>query len=162
ALIGAQDDNEVPGPTNRIGAAYVFTRSGTTWSQQGPKIVASGLPQLAHFGSAVALSGDGGSAVVAGANGAFFFARSGNTWTQQGPMVAPAPNAVPSVALDRLGHTALISTYNTSTSAGGVFVFVRQGNSWMQQDGSILPGGVSPNGNRLRVAIDDDATTAIL
>src|SRR5262249_25540003 len=39
------------------GAVYVFTRTGTTWSQQA-YLKASNTAQNAHFGASVALSGD--------------------------------------------------------------------------------------------------------
>ena len=44
ALVGGWGDNE-------IGAAWVFTRSGTTWTQQGSKLTASdGLAGTQKFG----------------------------------------------------------------------------------------------------------------
>jgi drug/metabolite transporter superfamily protein YnfA len=82
------------------GAAYVFTRSGSTWSQQA-FIKASTADTFDYFGNAVAISGD---TLVVGAQGeassstgvnsipnnlaelagaAYVFARSGSTWTQQ-------------------------------------------------------------------------------
>jgi len=47
------------------GAAYIFTRSGTTWTQQS-KIQASDVEASDFFGYSVAISGD---TVVVGANG---------------------------------------------------------------------------------------------
>ena len=77
-------------PRASVGAAWVFTRSGTTWTQQGPKLVGTGAAGDADQGVSVALSGDGNTALVGGAgdNGsegaAWVFTRSGTTWTQQG------------------------------------------------------------------------------
>ncbi len=63
AVIGDQNDNNSTG-----GAAWVFTRSGTTWSQQGPKLVPSdvsgGTPSSA---SACRISADGNTVLI-GAN----------------------------------------------------------------------------------------------
>jgi trimeric autotransporter adhesin len=85
---------------SRAGAAYVFTRSGVTWSQQA-YIKASNTRSEASFGSALALSGDtlavgapyetssatgvNGSQAATGSNygAAYVFARSGTTWSQQ-------------------------------------------------------------------------------
>lgn len=53
------------GNSNRTGASYVFTRSGTTWSQQ-QKLTASGAATDDQFGFSVALSAE---AVVVGAPG---------------------------------------------------------------------------------------------
>jgi hypothetical protein len=55
ALVGAHDDDTAAG-TN-AGSVYVFTRSGSTWSQQA-KITASDGAATDRFGISVALSGD--------------------------------------------------------------------------------------------------------
>jgi hypothetical protein len=73
------------------GAAYIFTRSGTTWTQQ-QKIQASDKQGNDEFGKSVAISGDGNTAIVGAledtggdgdAGAAYIFTRSGTTWTQQ-------------------------------------------------------------------------------
>lgn len=86
--------------SNGSGAAYVFTRSGSTWSQQA-YFKASNNGVADHFGLSVAISGDrmvvgapdeDGSAKVIngpdndaakGAGAAYAFSRSGSTWTQE-------------------------------------------------------------------------------
>ena len=70
AIVGANYEDAVVG-TNTItdtGAAYIFTRSGTSWTQQN-KIRASDKQAYDHFGSfdkngGVAISGDGNTAIV--------------------------------------------------------------------------------------------------
>ena len=64
ALIGAPFDN--PSNGEGQGAAWVFARSGSTWSQQGSKLTASDENGLATFGDAVALSGDGATSLIGG------------------------------------------------------------------------------------------------
>ena len=88
ALIGARYDtaNE-----NEAGAAWVFTRSGSTWTQQGGKLNGTGHAGETlfdhigegEFGASVALSADGDTALI-GAPGdddyngaAWVFTRSG-------------------------------------------------------------------------------------
>ena len=44
--------------------AWVFTRSASTWTQQGPKLTGSGETGEGRFGVAVALSADGNTALV--------------------------------------------------------------------------------------------------
>ena len=56
---GDQDDNSAP----TAGAAYVFVRNGTTWSQQA-YLKASNTDAFDVFGRSVAVSGD---TVVVGA-----------------------------------------------------------------------------------------------
>ena len=54
ALVGAYTDDD--GGTDS-GSAYVFVRSGTTWSEQA-KLTASDAAAQDHFGNSVELSGD--------------------------------------------------------------------------------------------------------
>jgi hypothetical protein len=58
-LNGQQDDNSA----SEAGAAYLFSRTGTTWSQDS-YMKASNADPFDEFGSSVALSGDGGTIVV--------------------------------------------------------------------------------------------------
>src|SRR5262249_18907517 len=82
ALVGG------PGDYGKTGAAWVFTRSGSTWTQQGSKLTGGGEQGEGDFGSSVALSATGATALVGGPNdnnglgAAWVFTRSGSTWTQ--------------------------------------------------------------------------------
>ncbi len=49
-----------------VGAAWVFTRSGGVWTQQGSKLVGTGAVGSAEQGTSVALSADGNTAIVGG------------------------------------------------------------------------------------------------
>jgi cysteine-rich repeat protein len=96
---GDQTTNALAG----AGAVYVFTRSGTTWSQQA-YVKASNTDALVYFGGSVTLSPDGVSLAVGapaeasaatgidgdqtsklavGSGAIYLFIRSGATWTQQ-------------------------------------------------------------------------------
>jgi trimeric autotransporter adhesin len=93
------------------GAAYVFVRSGGTWSQEA-YLKASNTDATDNFGSSVAISGDtvvtgaaGEASVATGVNGnqadntaayagaAYVFARSGRTWSQQAYLKASNTDA---------------------------------------------------------------------
>jgi hypothetical protein len=85
ALIGGPSDN------SDGGAAWVFSRSGSTWTQQGAKLTGTGnTNSLVFRGSSVALSADGNTALIGALadNGfigaSWVFVRSGTTWSQQG------------------------------------------------------------------------------
>ena len=114
---GDPDDNSLVSP----GAAYVFTRSGVTWSQQA-YLKASNIGQLDEFGWSVALHGDtlvvgahkeDGSATgvnglandsAADAGAAYVFVRSGEIWSQQAYLKASNTEAG-----DKFGHSVAIS-----------------------------------------------------
>jgi hypothetical protein len=64
ALIGGASDNGDVGK----GAAWVFARHGNTWSQAGEPLTGLRENGRAGFGSSVALSTDGASALVGGYN----------------------------------------------------------------------------------------------
>jgi hypothetical protein len=51
AIVGGLDDN------SETGAAWVYTRSGGVWTQQGSKLVGTGAVGQAQQGVSVALSG---------------------------------------------------------------------------------------------------------
>ena len=82
-----RDRSPVVGP---VGAAWVFTRSGGTWTQQGGKLVGTGAVGAAYQGWSVALSGDGNTAIVGGfsdnsaTGAAWVYVLSAGAWTQQG------------------------------------------------------------------------------
>jgi hypothetical protein len=114
---------------------WVFTRSGTTWTQQGPKLVGTGATGHASQGWSVALSGDGNTALVGGdgdngyVGAAWVFTRSGTTWTQQGRKLvgtgATGGDAEQgfSLGLSSDGNTALIGGPGDNDNMGAVWVF---------------------------------------
>ena len=132
------------------GAAYVFTRSGATWSQQA-YLKASNAGAGDQFGSAVAVSGetvvvgapkeDSSATGVAGnqssnsvfnAGATYVFARSGATWSQQAYLKSINPPAFgdefgTSAAVS--GDTVVVGTFR----ALFVYVFVRDGVTWGPQ-----------------------------
>ena len=82
---GNQGDNSAA----QAGATYVFTRNGSTWSQQAYVKPWNTTARAVMFGYAVALSGNGDTLVVGaydedGGKGApYVFARTSGTWSQQ-------------------------------------------------------------------------------
>jgi hypothetical protein len=158
AVIGAD------GASGNLGTAYVFTASGTTWSQQAEFLGASASD---FFGFSVALSPDGGTALVGafGASGgvgsAYVFTRSGTTWSQpQPPLVASDGRAG-----DRFGYavalgnaTAIIGAYGKG-GPGAAYVFTH-GASWTQQTELAPP---DPTGNdNFGSAVALDGNTAVV
>jgi hypothetical protein len=171
ALIGGFGDN------GHVGAAWVFTRSGSTWTQQGLKLIAeSGEIGGGGFGISVALSSEGNTALIAGARdntyvgAAWVFTRSGSTWTQQGlKLIAKGGEEIgegdfgQSVALSANGSTALIGAPNDNSHVGAAWVFTRSGSTWTQQ-GSKLTGGeeIGPGFLGSSVALSADGNVALI
>ncbi|MGP0101822.1 MAG: hypothetical protein ACLPUT_09425, partial [Solirubrobacteraceae bacterium] len=145
-LIGA------PGDDGGRGAAWVFTRSGSTWTQQGEELTGSGESGASEFASSVALSADGDTALIGGAGddghtgAAWVFTRTGSTWTQQGGKLAGSGEVGPgwfgrSVALSADGDTALVGAFDDDVYQGAAWVFTRSGSTWTQQGGKLVGGG---------------------
>ena len=168
ALIGGDYDN------GRVGAVWVFTRSGSAWTQQGSKLTGSGVIGEGRFGFSVALSADGNTALVGGAgdNGGvgavWVFTRSGSTWTQQGSKLTGSGESGEgvfgaSVALSADGNTALIGGYGDNSQVGAAWVFTRSGSTWTQQGNKLTGSGESGEGVfGASVALSADGNTALI
>jgi serine/threonine protein kinase len=168
ALVGGSRD------TGAVGAAWVFTRSGSTWTQQGPKLTGTGETSVGHFGSAAALSADGNTALIGGwrdsynSGAAWVFARSGAKWKQQGPKLTGdgeiGEGVVGSaVALSDDGNTALVGGWGDTSDAGAAWVFTRSGSIWTQQGAKLTGRGVIGGGGfAYSVALSADGNVALM
>ncbi len=151
ALIGGPADH-----ADR-GAAWVFTRSGSQWTQQEELVGGEEEIGNGRFGRSVALSADGSTALVGGSRSlatrgeAWVFARSGSTWEQQGPALTGSEEIGEgrfgySVALSALGNTALIGGRGDDSGVGAAWVFTRSGSTWEQQGAKLTGAGESGKG----------------
>jgi hypothetical protein len=138
---GCDDDRALDSST---GAAYVFIRNGTTWSQQA-YLKASNTGPNDWFGSRLALSGDGNIAAIGasledsaaqGINGrqaddsaneagaVYVFTRRGSSWTQQAYVKGSNTQAFDefggSVALTRDGRTLVVTAHGEDSGARSV------------------------------------------
>ena len=159
ALLGAPLD----GGYSR-GCAYVFTRSGSTWSQQA-KLVSSDLQNEDRFGDTVSISSDGLYAIVGSqfedggagdpltsAGAAYIFTRSGSTWTEQAILRSPTPAFADlfggSVSINSDGSYVAIGARGEDTggnATGSVYIFTRSGSTWTQQT-RLNPATPIPSG----------------
>jgi IPT/TIG domain len=172
ALIGEPGDNSGY-YFGGVGAAWVFTRAGSTWTQQGGKLTGGGGIGLVRFGESVALSSDGATALIGGPgdNGhvgaAWVYARSGSTWTQQGEKLKGggeigAGELGESVALSADGNTALVGAPGEGYG-GAAWVFTRSGSTWTQQGGMLMGSGEVGEGRfGASVALSADGNTALI
>ena len=164
ALIGANQDSD---NGHWSGSAYVFIRTGATWSQQAKLLASDGVAEDI-FGYSVALSGDTAliGAMYDGDNGvhsgsAYIFTRTGTTWTQQQKLLASdgvtdAQFGI-SVALD--GDTALIGANrddDNGIKSGSAYVFTRNGTTWTQQAKLLASDGEAEDRFGFCVALNGD------
>ena len=180
AVIAGDEDS------SGVGAVWIFTRIGNSWSQQGNKLVGTNIIGMAHFGSSVDISGDGNTVAIGGddddnGKGAIWvFVRSGNSWTQLGNKIVPFDNN----GLSELGHSIAISADGNTIVAGGTkdnsyfgatWIFTKNGNVWSQQGNKLVGTNaintphcalqgtsvdISANGNRVIIGGEDDNNLA--
>jgi hypothetical protein len=171
ALVGAPRDD------NYTGSAYIFTRSGSSWTQQ-QKITASDAATYDYFGYNVSISGDGTTAIMGAYNdtvtannqgSAYIFTYSGSSWTQQAKLVASdaaqGDRFGYSVAISGDGTTAIIGAYyddDGATDSGSVYIFTRSGSSWSEHVKIPNPDAAASDYFGESVAISGDGTTAIV
>src|SRR5215475_10782706 len=170
AVIGACGKHE--GGAANAGAAYVFNRSGGTWTER-QKLSPPNLEQDDFFGAAVAVSGDtaliGAFGDDIGANAdqgaAHVFVRSGTVWTRQQRLTAVDGSASDqfgsAVALS--GDTAVIGAFGKDFDGedqGAAYVFSRSGTTWSQQPRLFASDGEAGDNFGAAVAISGDTMLA--
>ena len=141
---GDEADNSIP----QAGAAYVFTRSGTTWTQQAYiKASNTGVPAVDgvqsdgdQYAFSLALSGDGNTLAVGavtedsnatGINGdqaddsamsagaVYVYTRTGTDWSQQAYIKSPPPAAVDDATNgDMFGYSVALSADGDTLAVG--------------------------------------------
>jgi hypothetical protein len=139
--------------------------------QQGPKLTASDETGQGEFGSSVAVSADGNTALIGApidnnsVGAGWVFTRSGGIWTQQGPKLT-ASDIVGgsfgwSVALSADGSTALIGG-PSDTGVGAAWVFTPSGGIWTQQGPKVTASDQTARSFGWSVALSADGSTALI
>jgi hypothetical protein len=180
ALVGAMDNEYNKTTTRAPGAAFVFTRSGSTWSQQAGKLEGKHTGELVQEGTSVALSSDGKTALIGGpraegekgereAGAAWAFTWNGSEWKEQAKLPQGTGTGLEtgqgqSVALAGNGDTALVGGPGYDNS-GGAWVYTRSGESWEQQGLPLLgndAGTLEADEEGSGVALSEDGNTALI
>src|SRR5215468_4102319 len=160
------------GANDEQGSAYVFTRSGTVWTQQ-QKLIADDGAEDDQFGRSVAISGDtlavGAPFGDIGGNfsqgSAYVFTRSGAVWTLQQKLTADDGEAGDffglAVALN--GDTLVVGAVNDhiggnvgALGQGSAYVFSRSGTVWTQRQKLIADDGAADDRFGSAVAFSGD------
>ncbi len=169
AIVGGSLDN------NGAGAAWVWTRSGGVWTQQGTPLRGSGAVGGARQGQSVSLSGDGNTAIVGGsfdnggAGAAWVWTRNGGVWTQLGPKLVGSDalgnaNQGISVSLSGDGNTAIVGGNGDDLGPdGAAWVWTRSGGVWTQLGTKLVGSGAVGNARQGNsVCLSADGKTAIV
>jgi hypothetical protein len=140
AIIGAKGAGA---GTNR-GAAYIYTRSGSTWSLQATLTASDGADHD-NFGSYVKISGDGLYAVCNArydddnydsSGSVYVFVRSGSSWSQQQKINLGAGGAIynyfgSTLDMNEAGDLIVVGSGGLDTNQiGKARIYKRTGTTW--------------------------------
>jgi IPT/TIG domain/FG-GAP repeat len=164
-----------PSATSAPGAAWVFTRSGSTWTRAAVLAGSGEAGNEGRFGRSVALSADGATAIVGvpsglnGRGGAWVFTSEGSTWTRGRTALEDEEPEFPlahfgrSVALSADGATALIGGPGYANYTGAAWTFTQSGGKWTRQSGTLTGEGVAVSTHFGKtVALSGDGSTALV
>ncbi|MHB8648339.1 MAG: hypothetical protein ACYDAR_21365, partial [Thermomicrobiales bacterium] len=145
-LIGSQDEQ---------GAVYVFTGSGTTYTQSARLIASDGARQQ-HFGFSVAITISGGTTTIVvgtfNVGEAYVYTSSGGAYIEQARLFSPDPTGYTggfgsSVAVATNGGATIIAVgdsghaVGTVLARGSVYMFAGSGASYPLQIEFTDPNG---------------------
>jgi hypothetical protein len=160
AVGGMTDRGEQTQQFRSTGAIWIFTRSGSTWTQQGSKLVGTGwVGNEIRQGISISLSSDGNTLAFGGffdntsLGATWVFTRSGSTWTQQGSKLVGTGGSSGGGGLDfggsrqgtdinlsSDGNVLLIGGPGDNDFAGAVWMFTRTGTTWTQIGSKVTSG----------------------
>jgi len=159
-VIAAGSHNAASSAASNTGRAWVWRRSGTTWTQSD-QLVAPDAAQGDAFAWSLALSGDW---VVCGAveddndkGSAYLFRYNGANWvfdTKLQPSDLGA-SARFGQSVDVSGDALVVGAY-TDTGGGSVYVFRRSAAGVWNQEAKLLPSGPEQHGYGRTVALSGD------
>ena len=167
-IVGSYMDDDAGGNS---GSAYIFTRSGSTWTQQ-QKLTASDAAMADHFGYSAAISGD--TAIVGAvadddggsmSGSAYIFTRSGSIWNQQQKLTAAddAGNDWFGNSVSISGDTAIVGAFQNDDAggdSGSAYIFTRNGAVWTQQQ--KLTAADAAGGDKFGIAVSIAGDVAVV
>lgn len=175
AVVGAEHDTTT---SVDAGQAYIFTKSGSTWSLQQTIPPPSGIA-YDNWGTASSIVNDGTRVIITGfakdggatdAGAAGVYTRSGSTWTLEQYINNPEPTGT-----DYMGHYVsmsddgfyfIISAVNDdsgASNAGSAYIFFRTGATWALQQALRNPTPATGDSfSAGGVSISNDGTYAVV
>jgi hypothetical protein len=163
-----------PSGIANAGKAYVFTRSGITWTQE-TILTASDKASVDNFGMSVAISNDStrcvigaymaNSSGISNAGKAYIFLRTGTTWTEEAILIASVNVANDyfsnSVFMDATGTRCVIGAIGADPS-GRAYIFLRTGTTWTQEAILVPSDGGANDQFGVSVSMTGDGTRCII
>jgi hypothetical protein len=151
------------------GAAYVFTRSGTTWSVETSTPIIASIFTPVSGGISVALSYDGDTIAI-GASGTSsnvgstqVFTRTATVWVIQQNIVGTGSTGSPlqgsSVDLSYDGNILAIGGPNDNTNIGATWIYTRSSGTWTQSGSKLVGTGFSGYKQGVVVKLDSKGNT---
>jgi hypothetical protein len=166
---GGQGDN------SGAGAAWVFTRSGSSWSQQGNKIVGTNIIGNANFGTSIALTADGNILAIGGMGdntnigATWIFTQSAGVWTQLGNKLIGTGGSGGTNGFLYQGSAVCVSANGSILAVGGnldnngigaTWLFFKNATGYFQYGSKLVPSDNTGNsGFGQSVACSSDGTT---
>jgi hypothetical protein len=138
---------------NSAGAVYVFTKTGTKFSQTA-ELTPSNPQADEQFGQTVAISGNGQTLVAAapGAAGtsgsdqgaAYVFSDASGTWTQIAKLTVPGTSELgTSLAISASASTIVLGSPTSNNDNGEAFVFTKSGSTYVKTQKLTEPASES-------------------
>lgn len=165
------------------GAAYIFSRSGTTWTQTKKLLPSDGASEDQFGLWTIGMSGDGNYTIIGShrndddgenSGSAYIFFKDGGNWTEEVKLTASNAEADDqfgfSCSLDEDGNYAVIGARfgnGNVVNSGAVYAFARSGTTWNEtaiisaSDAATFDSfgqalDINSSGNRIIVGAPDE------
>ncbi len=135
--VGGYTDN-----TN-VGAVWIFTRTGTSWSQFGSKLVRSGSQPSFSLGG-LAFSADATVLCIGSAQievSTFLLNAAGTAYTELLPLISVGAGINTSIIVHGIsadGNTLAIGSPVNSNSSNQTFIYIKNNNVWTSQSNALV------------------------
>ena len=176
-LVGAYS-KDVGSATNQ-GEAYIFSRSGNTWSEDTILLASNGSDDD-NFGFSVSLSYDGNTAIIAAHHkedgvknlqgAVYVFARTNGVWTEKVILMpsdaAYGDNFGYNISLSADGNRFIVGAprkiVGSNSQQGKAYIYLRSGNTWVEEAIFTAADGAENNFFGWATHISGDGNTALV
>jgi hypothetical protein len=170
AIIGGYFDN------SGKGAAWIYTRTAGTWSQQGNKLIGTGgIGTSVYQGGSVDISADGNTVIIGAPKddgnigAAWIFIRSNGIWVQQGgKLIGSGATGAQvfqgeSVGISADGNTVVVGGKFDNNGVGATWVFTRSNGVWTQEGNKLTGSGYTGSPEQgSSVSLSGDGNTCVI